>query len=109
MKNDKYFPWGRGAVEVEPQLKQWAKKWAGRDTIFLNPKDWFLRGHDMCGGFYDNKKYWYPKSKKGTYVWAPPPIAADVCLIELRNARMKRRLSLHIVIIQRLMTSEWMK
>ena len=36
-------------------------------------------------------------------------MAADVCLEELRKARMKRKLSLHIVIIQRLMTPEWMK
>ena len=34
----KYCPWGRGAVEVEPQLKQWVKSWAGSDTIFLDPK-----------------------------------------------------------------------
>ena len=57
----KYCPWGRGAVEVEPQLKQWVKRWAGSDTIFLDRKKWFLRGHDICGGYYDNKKYWYPK------------------------------------------------
>ena len=105
----KYCPWGRGAMEVEPKLKQWVKSWAGSDTIFLDPKDWFLRGHDICGGYYDDKKYWYPIIKDGTYVWAPPPMAADVCLEELRKARMKRKLSLHIVIIQRLMTPEWMK
>ena len=105
----KYCPWGRGALEVEPQLRHWVKTWAGKDTIILRPKDWFLRGHDICGGFYNDQKYWYPKIKEGTFVWAPPPMAADVCLEELRKARMKRKLSLHIVIIQRLMTPEWLK
>ena len=39
----------------------------------------------------------------------PPAAAADVCLEELRKARMKRKTSTHVVIIQRLMTPTWLK
>ena len=105
----KYYPWGRGPIEADSQLKIWVKTWAGKNTIFLTSKYWFLRGHDICGGHYDEKKYWYPKIKKGTYVWAPPPAAVDAYLEELRKARMKRKILLHIVIIQRLMTPAWRK
>ena len=104
-----YCPWGKSPMEVEPKLKPWIRTWAGKKVIFLSPKDWFLRGHDIDGGHYNSKRFWYPNIVAGTYVWAPPPAAADVCLEELRKARMKRKLSLHIVIIQRLMTPDWRK
>ena len=54
-------------------------------------------------------KMWYPIIKSGTYVWYPPPAAADVCLEELRKARLKRKDSLHIVLIQKLMPPTWRK
>ena len=47
--------------------------------------------------------------KPGTFVWAPPPAGASVCLEELRKARMKRQKSTHVVIIPKLMTSLWLK
>ena len=58
---------------------------------------------------YNELKMWYPTIRSGTFVWSPPPAAADVCLEELRKARMKRKNSLHIVCVQRLMTPLWMK
>ena len=102
-----YCPWGKIPMEVRPKLKPWIRTWAGKEIIFLSPKDRFLRGHDIDGGHYNSKRFWYPNIVAGTCVWAPPPAAADVCLEELRKARMKRKLSLHIVIIQWLMTPDW--
>ena len=104
-----YCPWGKDPIEEGPKLKPWIKSWAGEDTIFLNPKDWYLRGHDLHGGDYNEKKVWIPKVKKGTYVWSPPAAAVGPCLEELRKARMKRQQSRHIVIIHKLMTPIWLK
>ena len=46
---------------------------------------------------------------KGSYVWAPPPAAADVALEELRKALIKRQDSTHFFICPRLMTTDWLK
>ena len=40
--------------------------------------------------------------EKGTFVWMPPPAAADVALEQLRFARSKRTASTHIFIVPRL-------
>ena len=104
-----YCPWGKDPLHVSPLLKTWLESWLGKNTIFLTPKDWYTRGHDIDGGSYNEKRFWYPKYRKGIYVWSPPPAAADACLEELRKARMKRKASMHIVIIQNLMTPTWLK
>ena len=104
-----FCPWGKSALETSPSLKSWIHSWAGNSSIILEPKDWYLRGHDINGGSFDKKRFWYSEYSKGTYVWAPPPAAADACLEELRKARMKRKESMHIVIIPCLMTPLWLK
>ena len=104
-----FCPWGKSCLEVSPNLKGWITTWAGKETEFLTPKDWFLRGHDLRGGAFNAKGYWHSRITSGIYVWSPPPAAADACLEELRKARMKRKNSTHIVIIQRLMTPTWLK
>ena len=38
-----------------------------------------------------------------------PPAASDACMEELRKARMKRKHSLHIVLIPKLMTPLWLR
>ena len=104
-----FCPWGKSCLEISPKLKEWVTSWAGKETEFLSHKDWYLRGHDIKGGSYDTKGYWQNEIKSGVYVWAPPPAAADACLEELRKARMKRKESTHIIIIQRLMAPTWLK
>ena len=84
-----YCPWGKNALEVSPELKSWIVTWMGERSIFLTPKDWYLRGQDMEGGSFDRKRFWYPNFCKGTYIWTPPSAAVDACLEELRKARMK--------------------
>ena len=104
-----FCPWAKSPCEVSDKLETWVRKWSGMNTIFLSPSEWYTRGRDIVGGYYNKDKYWYPTIKKGTYVWSPPPAAADACLEELRKARMKRKDSLHIVLVQRLMTCTWLK
>ena len=57
----------------------------------------------------DPNGMWKPVLQCGVYVWSPPPAAADVCLEELRKARMKRKTSMHVVIIAKLFTPMWLK
>ena len=104
-----FCPWYLSALEQEPKLAEWLRSWMPSHVEFLEPKDWFLRGHDLQGGSDDAKGYWRHGVKAGNFVWVPPPAAAHVCLEELRKARIKRQSSLHVVIIPRLMTPLWLK
>ena len=44
-----------------------------------------------------------------TYIWVPPPFAADVALAELRKARIKRQSSSHLFVCPRLCGPLWLK
>ena len=94
---------------MEPKLKTWIKTWAGVEAIFLTPEGWYTIGHDIQSWSKSKDGFWYPEIISGTYIWSPPPAAADACIEELRKARMKRKKSTHIVIVQRLMTPKWLK
>ena len=63
---------------------------------FLEPKQWFDRGHDIQEFVLNDDGFEIPRYKAGTFVWAPPPAAADVAIQELRKARHKRQQSLHV-------------
>ena len=80
-----FCPWNKDPIKTNPALRSWIIKWLGNEAIFLEPADWFVRGHDINGGFYNEKKLWYPHIEPGTYVWYPPAAAADACLEELRK------------------------
>lgn len=73
------------------------KKWLSNLTRdihpkFLAPEDWFL-----------------PQRGDFTWIWTPPPAAADAMVERLRVSRHLRPNSLHIVLIPRLMTGRWRK
>jgi hypothetical protein len=104
-----FIPLHLSALHRSETLKDWIKSWLGNQAEFLEPEDWFEKGHDMSGGFKDSKGYWRPKILPGTFVWTPPPAAADVALEELRKARIKRQDSLHVVVIPRLLKPEWFR
>ena len=104
-----FCPWGMSALDTEENLKEWIQSWAPSNSLFLEPKDWFIRGHDITGYYKDNKGHWRPEHEEGVYIWTPPPAAADVCIEEIRKARMKRKDSLHIIIIQKLFTTNWLR
>ena len=77
------------------------------DIKFLNYDDWFVRGHDIIGGSKNDDGIWIPSYKSGTYIWTPPPAAAQLAVEQLRRARLKRENSTHIFVIPRLMSMEW--
>jgi hypothetical protein len=100
------IPLHLSAFERMVELQPWVGSWLGSDTEFLEPHDWFERGHSHAGGYNDEKGFWRITIKKATFVWAPPPSAADVALEELRKALIKRRDSTHIFISPQLLTPE---
>ena len=105
-----FCPWHLSALERNSLLKPWISSWLGENIEYLQPKDWFIRGHDLVPGSQkENSLFWTHDIKSGTFVWAPPPAAASSCLEELRKARVKRQQSLHVVLIPRLMTPMWLK
>jgi hypothetical protein len=104
-----FIPLNETCLKREQKLKDWVKSWAGANAEFLEPKDWFGRGHDHNGGTYDGDGYWRVKTLPGTFVWAPPPATVAVAFEELRKARIKRQDSMHIFVVPRLLTPEWLK
>jgi hypothetical protein len=67
----------------------WICTWLPKDAVPLKPEDWFVRGHDVCGGEVGPDKHWRPIVKSGTMIWFPQPAIADVALEALRKARIK--------------------
>ncbi len=106
-----FIPLARSALDRSPSLKRWVQDWTGEtDLEFLDPIDWFERGHDLVeGGDKNVEGHWIPKTKSGKFVWTPPPAAADVAVEELRKARHKRQDSHHIFMVPRLMKPHWHK
>ncbi len=104
-----FVPLHLSAFERHAPIKTWVTSWAGTNVEFLSPKDWFTRGHDHDGGEIHADGFWRPKVVPGSFVWSPPPAAADVALEELRKARIKRQQSSHIFICPRIFTPQWLK
>ena len=105
----KFCPWGQDALQRSTHLKSWIMQTFGDTVEFLSPEGWYGRGHDHWSKYKDGNGFWRINTKPGTFVWTPPPAAADAALEELRKARLKRQKSTHIIIIPRLMTTLWLK
>ena len=69
----------------------------------------FDRRHNLKHGNSENSGFWRNEIKHGCMVWTPPPGAGLIALEQLRNARLKRQRSMHVVVIPKLMTPEWLK
>jgi hypothetical protein len=112
-----YIPIHRSACTRSPSLAAELEEMFGGGELleFLSPNDWFERGHDITGWKRESPPgwsslspgFWYPKLKKGCYVWEPPPAAAQFAVEELRKARLKRQSSTHIFVCPRLMAPSW--
>ena len=87
-----FIPLHQSAVERGPTLTSWIRDWAGSDLVALNPNNW-------------------PEvhPEKGTYLWTPPPAAADAALDWMGESIHKRSSSIHIMMVPRLMTFKWRK
>ena len=87
---EEFIPLHLNPLEREPKLKYWLEEiLRGLSTTFLTPEDWYTTGHG-----------------KGTFIWTPPPAAADVVVEQLGRARLKRPESMHIILVPRLMTGK---
>ena len=107
-----FIPIHLSATDRSLGLATWMKGWCGSEAIFLTPMKWFSEGHDDIGGWRQDSGEGidHPILKEGrTYVWAPPPFAADVASAKLRKARIKRQGLAHVFVCPRLCTPLWMK
>jgi hypothetical protein len=68
------------------------------------PQDWFFKGHVITGGYRDLRGMWIPHHapNKRCYLWALPPVIANVALEEAMKAIRKRTDATHVFIIPRL-------
>ena len=105
-----FIPIHQSAPERSHSLLPWVRRWSAVDAILLEPIDWFGEGHNISGWESSEDGFERPILREGrTYVWAPPPFAADVALSELRKARIKRQTSSHVFICPRLCAHLWIK
>ena len=106
-----FIPFNVSAIDRTPGLRPWLLSWMGQETEVLTPEGWFTRGHDHVEslGSSDEKGFWQHSFQTGTFLWVPPPAAANVALEELRKARIKRQNSTHFFVVPRLMAPEWRK
>ena len=102
-----FCPWDKSALERSPDLKSWLQSTSSKSVEFLSPEGWYTRGHDHIGHYKDEKGFTRFKTKKGIFVWSPPPAAAEVAIEDLRKARLQRRDSTHLVIVPKLMAPLW--
>jgi hypothetical protein len=93
-----FVPLAQSAAERSSRLLPWVESWASpkneesSEVKFLSPTEW-------CDA--------HPNG--GTYVWTPPPAAAEAASEWLAQSIHKRPESTHIVLVPRLLTSNWRK
>ena len=107
-----HIPIYLSAFERSPaDLLPWIRSWISEEASVLEPLDWFQLGHDIEGWTRCEDGFSRPKIMEGTrtYVWAPPPFAAEVAIAELRKARIKRQATSHVFICPRLCTTQWQR
>lgn len=115
MKGDRlsaFIPLHLSALARQPGLKTWIRSFVlpsnvREEIIFLDYEGWFERAHDIVGGGKNGDGIWIPRYTTATYVWTPPPAAAQIAVEQLRRARLKRESSTHVFVVPRLMSPEW--
>ena len=90
----KFVPLNETAFERSAPMKSWFEGVAQKlGAVVLDTEGWF-------DGITD---------PKGTYIWNPPPAAADVAVEQFSYAKHKRPMCMHILVLPRLMTGRWRK
>jgi hypothetical protein len=103
----------RTALERYPGLLDYVKSWVdpvlGTSKV-LTTKKWFQEGHRIMGGKEESKGMWIPRhtADRKAYIWAPPPIIADVSLEECAKAIHKRMDAYHIFLTPQLYSPLWL-
>ena len=100
-----YAPINLTALERSNSLESWLKEWLLPKTILLTPAQWFIEAHDLR--FVGNKAPQEMMVERGCYLWTPQPIVADIAIEQLRQARLKRHSSIHVMIIPKLCYAMW--
>jgi hypothetical protein len=90
-----FVPLHLSALERSPGLETWIRSWWDQERgelETLEPEGWFDQGQTS-----------------GSFLWSPPPAAADVVAEQLGEARHKRPDCVHVTVVPRLMTARWRK
>ncbi len=104
----------RSAIERHPQLLNFVRSCVepvlGACKL-LSVDEWFEEGHGITGGTRKGGGIWTPHhaTEGKAYVWAPPPIIANVGLEECAKAIHKRTDAYHIFLIPHLYSPLWMR
>ena len=101
----------KSALDRQPTLVDFVQSWMKAPLQVLTPDDWFSLGHGITGGKLNDDGVWIPSHAKNGmhYLWAPPPVIADVALEEALKAIHKRKDAFHIFVIPRLFSPRWMR
>lgn len=101
-----YVDIAKTALERQPDLLEYIQSWTDSYVHTLVPSDWFKKGHGIIGGRPNQDGVCIPSHAKNGmhYLWAPPPVIADVALEEALKAVHKRKDSFHIFVIPQLFT-----
>ena len=106
-----FVPLHERAIERSPKLIDWIFGWCKVASLgeveVLDENAWFERGHDIDGSCLNTDGMWIPDYRSGNFIWSPPPAVGRFAVAELRQARLKRQQSFHIVLIPKLMQTEW--
>ncbi len=101
------------ALEQHQGVLDYIKSWLDsslRSSKSLSPEEWFQEGHGVVGGEKNSRGMWIPRHAENekAYIWAPPPIIADVALEECSKTIHKRTDVYHVFLIPRLYSPLWM-
>lgn len=103
-----FLPLHLNALERSCKVRDWLLTWLPGDPIFLEPMDWFQRGHGIVRWAKNTDGSSIPVfAETSVLVWTPPPYAADVAIAEFRKAVHKRPTHTHAFICPRLCHPRW--
>jgi hypothetical protein len=102
------------ATKRHPPIMDFFKSWlettsSGVAHVLLE-RQWFVEWHGIIGGRKDHHGVWMPlhTANGRSYIWAPPPVIADVALEECLKVVHKRTDAYHVFLIPRLYCPLWL-
>lgn len=104
-----FIPIHQPATKRSQEPEPWIRSWSGEDSIHLTEMEWFEGGYDIVGWSRDGLIEKPIINEGRTYLWCPPPFAADMAMAEMRRARIKRQTSAHVFVCPRLCSHLWLK